>query len=99
LFPLLAGPHRVLGLALIPQVDHPRVTLLLQLVQVHLRGLVPDRDRRSDRSLDVHGPPLDARVKLTTRSPGAISAPFRDLEVNPTSPDRQVPCAIRPRAG
>src|SRR5579883_2775277 len=56
LLPLLMGTHWLLGLALIPQVDHPRVPFLLQLRQVLLRGLVAHRDRRGDRSLDVHGP-------------------------------------------
>src|SRR5262249_53203682 len=54
--PLLRRTQRLLGLAGIPQVDDPDVTLRLQLLQIQPRRLVAHRDRGRDRSLDVHVP-------------------------------------------
>ena len=74
LVPLFRGTHRLVGLAIVAQVDHSRITLLLQLAQVGLCRLIADRDRCRDRTLDVHG----SLPRLGARQPTSLSANEND---------------------
>ena len=55
LVPFVGRAHRLLGLAVVAQIDDSRIALLLQLVEVGLGRLIANGDRRRDRTLDVHG--------------------------------------------